>query len=210
MTTVFCPLAHEAACLRAHGIDDHAEIVVTGPGRRAADALRADPERARGAILAGLAGALHGSCREGRAYGVDSVVHADRPTDARTIGGRSGPGGTGCRVVTTDQLAATPDARRALHAQCHAQLVDLETWWFVEAARALGVAVTVIRGVSDGADRRLPSWLGTLVDETGRTRPGTAAWRLCRAPHAIPALRRLQRSSARAMSEVAEQIAARF
>jgi nucleoside phosphorylase len=66
--------------------------------------------------------------------------------------------------ITSPRIATTPDERHAL-AQYGAAVVDMESYFIVEAASAAGVSAAVLRVVSDSFYRKLPDFNRALKND---------------------------------------------
>ena len=75
------------------------------------------------------------------------------------------PDGDGSVLATGDTFVTDPAVRDRLAARAH--LVDMEGFAVAEAARALGVAVRLVKHVSDSADAGATDW-PTVVDRSAR------------------------------------------
>lgn len=87
------------------------------------------------------------------------------------------------RICSVERVVETPTQKQEI-AATGASVVDME----LGAVRArLGQAAEVIgvRAVLDDVTTVLPAWMGTLVDEVGRVRPGALAWAILQDPRRI-------------------------
>ncbi|MFM8734692.1 MAG: hypothetical protein ACKOC8_05795 [Pirellulales bacterium] len=164
---------------------------VGGPAADAATRLLIAGHRPAIVISAGFAGAIDAGISRG------SVVRPCRSVDAAGrgevslwVGGGTAPGDA--TIVTVEQVVATVEAKRRLHEQTGAQIVDMETHAVAHAALSAGLPCGCVRVVSDDASQELPreidslarpqsAWrrAGAAIAAIGR-RPGAAAdlWRL--------------------------------
>jgi len=101
--------------------------------------------------------------------------------------------------ITSPRIAATPDDRRTL-AQHGAAVVDMESYFILEAAAAAGIPAAVLRVVSDSFYRKLPDLNRALKDD------GTLdGWRALRVALASPIeTMRLLAANKRAMQDLAK------
>lgn len=112
----------------------------------------------------------------------------------QSVGSRPGT------VVTAGRLLSTPEAK-ATFREAHvpdgdgrgAAVVDLESAFYAEAARAAGIPWVVLRAVSDTALERVPGFLEACRDAGGAIRRGRVAWRLVLRPWDLLPLLRLRR-----------------
>jgi len=73
-------------------------------------------------------------------------------------------------ILTTTSVIATVQRKQALYARYHAAMVDTESFSIARTAAEYGVALTVLRAVSDPADCPLPGGVGDWVDTNGAVR----------------------------------------
>jgi nucleoside phosphorylase len=115
-------------------------------------------------------------------------------------------------LITLGQVMHAPEGKRDLGRRHRAALADMETFAVAAEAARRGLALTVIRAVSDPASMTLPDAIDQWVSPTGRPRAMTAAWYALTHPGCIGTLRQLQRNTsagARAMAgEVLRTLAA--
>lgn len=104
-------------------------------------------------ILFGAAGALVPELKIGQVYACDSLFYAGRKMALPFS--KEFPTAS---VVTVDQPVTTKEDRIRLAENYHAQLVDMESFFFAEALHDRGLSGAVIRFVSDTAEQafRLP------------------------------------------------------
>lgn len=112
-----------------------------------------------------------------------------------------------CRSVigiTSPQIAITKDDKLGL-ARTGAQVVDMESYAILSAARQAGVPATVVRVVSDSLDRKLPD-LNPALNVDGSINKGRALRIMLGSPlltaRAIAANNRAARHLAKALSVV--------
>ncbi len=162
------------------------KIYVSGAGRRAARvcvrrALSATPQP-RWVIAAGFCGALRPHLRAG------DIV-------------------TGSRIVTTDSLIASPQAKRELAAATNADAVDMESAAIVAECARRQVPCQVIRAVVDTSQMRLdPELLACLA--AGRVRLRRLVGLLLRRPQRLIALAGLGWAARRAAYRLADALRA--
>lgn len=88
---------------------------------------------------------------------------------------------------SSDRLVGTAALKQALHAKTQALVVDMETSALVESLGAAGIALGVVRVVSDDGLTSLPDLAGT-VDGDGGWRPLALAGAFVRQPIGAAAL----------------------
>jgi adenosylhomocysteine nucleosidase len=122
-------------------------------------------------ISAGACGALAPELAEGALVVPEAVIMEDA---ARTATHRlRGLGAEGTLVTVTRVLTSAAEKAR-LWVETGAVACDMESALIVDWARAQGLAVAVIRGVSDTAGHGVPADLAAAVGEDGRVRSVTA------------------------------------
>ena len=106
--------------------------------------------------------------------------------------------------ITSPQIAITRDDKLGL-ARAGAQVVDMESYAILFAARQAGVPATVVRVVSDSLDRKLPD-LNPALNADGSINKGRALRIMLGSPlltaRAIAANNRAARHLAKALSVV--------
>jgi adenosylhomocysteine nucleosidase len=117
----------------------------------------------------------------------------------------SARGGT---LVTSREVAATPEAKSALFASTGAVAVDLESSLILAHAAGAGCPTLVVRGVSDAADESVPLELIDLLTPAGRLRPGRALALTLTRPRLLPRALALRQATRRALTAVARLLAA--
>jgi adenosylhomocysteine nucleosidase len=157
-------------------------LLITGVGKVAsatavADALARDPAITE-VVNIGSAGSLHDHL--GGLHLVGSVHNHDLSAEALRGFGYDPQEwiglGDGVRLATGDLFVADPAVRSRLAEV--ADLVDMEGYAVVWAARRAGVAVTLVKHVSDQADDGAWEW-ADLVDHSARE---LAAWLVAHRP----------------------------
>jgi adenosylhomocysteine nucleosidase len=110
----------------------------------------------------GWAGALKHTCKAGEAYRVRGVV--DLPTNTRlatapltATAGNPKTGGTDIWLATATKVI-TQAEKQYIAVGYYADLVDMEAIAVARVAKARGVAFHCIKGVSDGAEDKLPDF----------------------------------------------------
>ena len=101
------------------------------------------------------------------------------------------------RALTSDRVIESSVEKRTLGRATDAHVIDMEGYPIVEMLTAAGVAVAMIRVVSDGLDQDLPK-LAKALDDLGGLRPLPLAVAMLRQPVAathliVGSLRGLQR-----------------
>ena len=195
---VFCPLGFERRAFLRFG---KLPVITTGPGataiRRAFAARDRWPIRnPRFVVLLGLAGSLDARLAPGTDHACGEAVA--RESQAPPLRSTLIPHAA-VRVVESDSLATTPEAKSRLAAATGAQLVDTESHAFASCAEAAGLPWGIVRGVSDGAHETLPAELADFVDARGETRLARVLAAIARKPLLLATLARINRSSRRAL-----------
>ena len=205
---VICPLEFERRALLQAGVGEYCEVSCCGPGALAArQGVQSSPTTDGPIILAGLAGALREGISKCSAYVatrvIDDAGHSWHPTG---IAKGNLPGPSGSTIISTSHTITSTEDKRALAQRSGADLVDLESAAFAEAASAAGRRWAIVRGVSDGLHDALPDDIDEWVDEQGRTRTSAVIAAILRLPAMVGEVRRLRADSIEAMNAVAEVI----
>jgi adenosylhomocysteine nucleosidase len=184
----------------------------SGPGsaRAGRAAAHAIDEGAAAIVSWGLAGGLVADVRAGHVVVPCRVLRARGealPTDAawqarlvESLAPRFAVHGGD--LLGVEQVLAAPEDKAAAAREFGAIAADMESHAIVEAARAAGIPVAVVRAVADEAGDRLPSHIERFIDEAGRTRL-SGAWPLLGAPSQWPLFLRLVRRSRRGLGTLA-------
>lgn len=151
-------------------------------------------------ILAGVAGSLRAVPRVGDAVVVEEVLDADGRTWRSDVDLPSGVPRAAC--LSVDVVADAPTKRRLSAEHPRAEIVDLESASFAEAAQRAGLRWLVVRGISDGIDDDLPPGVASWTTSDGATRIGAVVAALARRPALMPSVVRLGRRTASAMRAV--------
>jgi nicotinate-nucleotide adenylyltransferase len=212
---ILCALEDEARALSRAGLDALARIVICGPGAEGIVRFgEREGSRARLVILAGLAGALRPGRLPGQSFLPATIVAESgrrfstalaTELIAREARGLSGQ--TRLRsatIASVDHVVKTVSEKRALAEKTSAELVDMESAMFAEAAGIFGWRWLIVKGVSDAHDEPLPRGIESWVDSSGATRTWRAIASLLARPWLIPAALRLRGQSRKAMQAVAE------
>jgi adenosylhomocysteine nucleosidase len=165
---VVCATRAEAAY-----VPEGLPVVVTGMGKTAAAAVTAEALATAGGLddLTVLNIGTAGSLRAGLSgiFLPSAVLNHDISADlVRGLGYDPQerlpvPGGDGTVLATGDVFVTEPDVRERLAEAAH--LVDMEGYAVVYACRRRGVAVRLVKHVSDEADEGALDW-PTLVDHS--------------------------------------------
>ena len=207
--TLLCPLEAERTALvrspswrglAARGSE--IEVAVIGPGGAAVESWFREHDLTNAVVLVGVAGGLVERARPGEASFVGRVVAPDGRLLAEPFV-PSGFGGAPWCVVSVDAPVSTPPTKQALAVRSGAEIADMESAAFAEAARRRGRRFAIIRGISDGPHDTMPDGVETLVDRHGRTRVTAALALLARQPRALGPLRQLARQTGRSMDAAA-------
>lgn len=189
--TIFVPRGAEERAVRAAlGRDSNVRVVSSGIGplaaaRAADDALAA--ARFGTALVTGLCGALSPAFVVGDALVYRELRAAERRPLALEHALADGiacrlPGAqTGVVGFSAERIVELPSEKRALAARYDATAVDMENYAFVDRLGRAGVAVAVVRIVSDGLRDELPQ-LGRALDGTGGIDVSALALTLLRTP----------------------------
>ena len=207
-TVVICPLEFERRALLHAGVGKYCEVSCCGPGALATrQGVQSSAITDGPIILAGLAGALRADISKGSAYVatrvIDDAGHSWHPTG---IAEGDLPGPSDPTIISTLHTITTTQDKRALAERSGADLVDLESAAFAEAASAAGRRWVIVRGVSDGLHDTLPEDIDEWVDEQGRTRTKAVIAAILRRPALVGEVRRLRADSIAAMTAVAAVI----
>lgn len=150
-------LQREGRILAAPGLE---VIAGGGDGARLEAALERQVAAADGIISMGIAGALAPSLRPGdwvvatAVLDGSSCLATDQPWMER-LRARL-PGVMAGKVLGMDAMVAEAGEKAALHRECGAVAVDMESHIAARVARRHGIRFVVARVVSDGAHRSLP------------------------------------------------------
>lgn len=190
------------------GVGKYCEVRCCGPGALATRQGVQSSEITGGPIiLAGLAGALREDISKGSAYVATRVIDdAGRSWQPTGIAKGNLHGPSGPTIISTVHTITTTQDKRALAELSGADLVDLESAAFAEAASASGRRWAIVCGVSDGLHDTLPEDIDRWVDEQGRTRTSAVIAAILRHPGLVGEVRRLRADSIEAMNAVAEVI----
>jgi len=206
---VLCATEFERSRLAAAGVGELAELVRCGPGGEGIVSWAESHDTARAlVILAGVAGGLRPSVRPGRAYWVSTVfsqkgrqfqvgMAPPTPADPRRPVIRA-------VAASADAIVTTPREKQAIAETTGADLVDLESGVFAEAAEIFGWRWAIVRGVSDDHETTLPAASERWISPRGRVRGWRVAMSVLRRPWIVPLLLRLRRDSRASLAAVAE------
>jgi len=163
-------------------------------------------------VSAGVCGGLDPTLARGALTVPESVIDPDgvlaRVTpSAHHVALAAAPSAATGPLVTTREVAATPDAKAALRERTGAIAVDMESSLILAAAADGGFPSLVVRGVSDTATEGLPRELIGLVTADGRLRVAGAAALAIR-PAVLPRALALRRATASALRSVARLLSA--
>ena len=198
-------MAAEAACFTSVPKERQALLFCAGGNSGRAQAGAADLIRqgATALISCGIAGGLDPALGTGEIVIGDTVLSSAgelRMADERWVShietllsARRG------RVMTLDQAAATPAAKRRLHERCGAAVVDMESSGVATAAVGAGLPFLAIRIVADTADMHLPRSALVGLAPDGSTRPAAVMAALLSRPWELPALLTLARATGHAL-----------
>lgn len=174
----------------------------SGPGAGAMGRLASAWPWPRGVpvILAGVAGSL-GELAPGTATWVTAIHDSPhRPSLPR----RGAPPRPACVLTASEPIHGANRARR--RTETCADLVDLESAGFAEAAVRAGVPWGIVRGISDGPTLEPPVCIWNWVDARGRTRALRVARDLALGPTRLGPVMALRAATAAALRSVAGHI----
>ncbi len=95
------------------------------------------------------------------------------------------------KALTTTIVITSETEKRSLHAETGCDVVDMETFWIMDFMQGRGIAVTVVRVVSDEVNGDLPD-LAQVFDATGALQPLALGLAFVRKP--VAALRLIRGS----------------
>lgn len=208
---VLCPMhiewTHVSRAVRCAGLTG-VRVLQTGIGKdailRALDRELHEVSKAPQpsvVILAGVAGGLSA---------VDDVPPISRIIDAngREWTPTHAPAHLvrGVTLIAVDEIISSPADKRALAERTGASIVDMESHAFAQRCEALGLAWSVVRGVSDTPEETLPSEVLSWVTPEGDTRTLRAIVDLARKPTLIPHMVATLRRSSRVMPKVGARV----
>jgi nucleoside phosphorylase len=184
-------------------------VFLTGIGvQNAASAMKAVIQtEADVCISSGLAGAL------APAYRVGDIVAARRVSSLGTNSYVSSDGNLlaraadcGAKVantfITSEKLVVTGDNKRAM--SHFGDVVEMESYAVLQAARGLGVPAVAVRAISDAAGEDLPLDFTGVLDDRGRIQMLRMMSGLARRPRRIPGVVRFGLQCHRAAERLAD------
>jgi len=203
-TRLLCALGFERDELARH-LPSDVPIEVCGPGAGGIDrwfGTRADRiGPVRGIVLVGTAGGLAPDLEAGVAMVADRILDLHGRTWTPTL--PTSPSARRGAILSVEQAATSPAEKARHRAASGADAVDLESATFAEACEARGWRWAVVRGISDGANDRLPDDVSTWIDDRGGLRSVALLRSLARTPRTLAQLPALRRRSRRALRAVA-------
>lgn len=203
---VVCPLQFERKMLERAGLALRCDLVCCGYGAaRIAVWASGLGQPGRPVFLAGLAGGLSPAAHAGQAGVIREVVDAQTGQRWRSEFALQPPAARVAQwsVTSNPTSVLTHAAKSHLARQTSADLVDLESVAFAQAACAANWSWAIVRGVSDDLQSSLPPNIDQWVDHAGRPRVGVVLRALLFRPQLIPVVWKLQRCSSAAMQSVA-------
>jgi adenosylhomocysteine nucleosidase len=184
------------------------DFVVTGMGgengRRVANIVMAHPYSI--CIAAGFAGALKSEHTVGSILAADAVQQIGK---SKTV--RSAPrlvraawmdGAFRSKMFLTSDSVIRSAGERAQLAP-FGDAVDMESFSILSTAQEHQIPAVAIRVISDTADRDMPAFLDSVIDDMGRVKIGGLVRKVVRHPIHLPALIRLGRDSRTAAGALA-------
>lgn len=153
------------------------------------------------AVFAGFAGALTEDLHVGDVVFADEIV--DRSGQCwRTTWSPSSSGLRRGRLLTVDELTATPEAKRTLAERHQAIAVEMESAIFAARCTQAGVPFACVRAISDERATTLSPALATMLSG-GAVSPWRVMLALARRPRLLPELLRLARDTKKAAEQLA-------
>lgn len=209
--TILAPSSFEASHLRkglsAAGVPLQVIQVGVGPGAEFGGAWANSLHPGRTVILAGVAGALAPECPRGTARWASAVIDAEGRRwippvqgSGNLFGARAAPGAS--PLAGMDGVIGHPDRKRAMHERTGACMVDCESASFARVASERGWRWGVVRGISDGADDIVPSWMPQLLRRDGSVDAGAVAGALLANPRRAIDMMRSGRAAEHAIHAV--------
>jgi hypothetical protein len=164
-------------------------------GLKAANLDRHVTPKPKLVILAGLAGGLSPALAIGEVIAQRS---ANWPRNDLPV--RLGA------IHTADHVVCTVEEKGRLFEQTRCDAVDMEGSIVSQWAESRGLPMLHIRAISDSADHAIPPEILSLVDPTGRPRPGKIAANIAFRPRQIPTMIRLGKNSRLALRNLTDAI----
>lgn len=155
------------------------------------------PRRPSALLSVGFAGALAADLAEGQTVEPLGVSHVEGGRALRLDGPCPSPTEAAAELLSVDQLAATPEAKHALHRRSGARLVDMETHALAECCLRHRLPMYSVRVISDDARSTLPPESADWVREDGTIDTRAAAAYVTLRPWSMPRLLAMQRSAQR-------------
>ena len=196
--TIVVPGGAEASSVRRTVPD----AIVVPAGAASAELPAIDADRV---VVVGLCGALRElPCGTVVVYrriiGPGDMIELDAEIAGALLGAL--PGSVAVQAFTGDGVVTTRDARSALAARYHADVVDMEGAHVARALAARGIRYGMARVVSDDARFDLPP-IDDAIGPDGRVRPLRIAFAFARAPRAALRFVRDVRAALVALRDVA-------
>ncbi|MBD2104902.1 phosphorylase [Leptolyngbya sp. FACHB-261] len=152
-----------------------------GPAQAQALALSLKERHWRRVLITGVCGSLAPNygigtvgVYEGSVNGTDSELCDPTLTSALLT---ALPEAVAVRGLTTERVLCQVAEKRSAQQTSGAQVVDMESYPLLQELSAAGVAVAVLRVVSDDCQHDLPD-LNTAIDAQGQLQPLALAWQL--------------------------------
>jgi len=203
---ILSPTEYERRTLAREAALQDCVIVRCGVG---ADRVRVAVEQhcAAGdiAILCGIAGGLAPAFRAGSALLVTEVVNAESGFRwTPPIGSQQSPQlNRTVRITASGHVLCSTKEKAGLQNMTGADLVDLESVAFAQAADYMQLQWGIVRGVSDALETDLPPDLGRWVHPDGRIRVSAIVRSLIRRRASIRQINQLRRASSAALRDAA-------
>jgi len=183
-------------------------VVETGTGfaraRRATQAL-IDAHTPKWVISAGFSGALRPEMKIGQIVMADQICDIHGQEMAIDVHMPADPehGLYVGRILNTDEIVRTVDAKRNLAEQHGALAVDMESLAVAQVCRETQTKFLAIRVISDDMSADLPPEVLSILGSTGTYRVGAAMGALWKRPAAIKDLWKLRESATMAAERLA-------
>ena len=198
-TLVSFALELEAGALRQRALPSATGILVTGMGRRKAEAAVADflQRQSPGVVFTcGFAGGLNPELKPG-----DVLFET---TDGGLRERLMAAGANLASFHCADRIATTIAEKSALRQQTGADAVEMESGAIHALCRERDIRCATVRAISDTANEDLPLDFNRISNPDQSLNYGKLAWAIARSPGAIPGLLRLQKNSRIAAERLAE------
>jgi nucleoside phosphorylase len=187
-------------------------LAVTGDGaHRAEEGLARLVEDLRPArvLVIGLAGGLSPDVEAGELLVGERVLGGTFARPARALAPWPAAGARGATLVSASRIVARARDKARLWTRLgrpRPAAVDLESNAYVDIAERAGIALSILRVVSDARDEDLPAEISASTDAHGAVRPWAVALRAAARPRSWPHLARLERRASTAARRLASAV----